>query len=185
MALIRRIRVVWTGVAGTPAYTNLYFNNSGPSPQALATEVRAALALLAPVVTAAATATIEEDVALIDSVTGEIQGVAVIDTSPVSMSAAGEMLPRATNGLVHLLTNAYVGGRQLRGRVFIPYPVEAANDGGQTATTYRASIGNALNPLRVNTLGAWVVWSRKTGAIAPIETLPVWSQFAVLRSRRD
>lgn len=103
--------------------------------------------------------------------------------------AAGATLPPATQGLLRMTTPTVVGGRRLRGRLFIPGPVSGP-EGGVTAPeqAYINDINAAGAGLIAGAEAAqqrWVVWSRKNASYAPVTGTTVWNKYAVLRSRRD
>lgn len=128
----------------------------------------------------------------IEATTGALTG-AYVGTDPTSVvgSASGDNLPRQTQGLVRLSTATVVGGRRLRGRLFVPGPVEDSNDGaGLPTSTYVTDVTTAASTLLAAgaTASVPVVWHRPTdgaggthGVITGVATSPRWS---VLRSRR-
>lgn len=185
MALIRRVRVVWTGVAGSPAYSNFYAINGVQSPNAFAGAVRNTLVAMASSVVTPVQAEIEPDSPLIDSTNGEILGSDTVSQAPVSMTNTSDMLPRSTQVLVRLLTGTYANGRQIRGRFYIPYVGANLNTDGKLDPLTASQVNAFVFPLIAGSNGGWVVWSRSTGGVASVGAVDTWSEFAVLRSRRD
>nr|CRY96821.1 hypothetical protein [uncultured prokaryote] len=185
MALIRRVRTVWTGVAGAPYYSNLYFVENGTSLGSIHARVSTLMTDLAGFQCTPLVATVEGDMPLIDSVTGQIQGVDNVNQVVIAAGGTGVALPRATQILCRWRTGEYVNGRQLQGRLFIPELDTGFNDDGRVDAAGVTALQNLLTPFVLSGDGEFVVWSRATGATAPVASANVWREFAVLRSRRD
>lgn len=187
MALMDRIRLVWTGVAGTPYYTSLYFTSRPAEGGAAATHdaVADAFTLLKGVWSSALTATVESEILTIDSTTGDAQSAQSVPAVPIVGTAANALMPRAAQGLVRLRTGIFQDGRRLSGRLFVPGVTISANNAGIPSTNYQNSLRDALQPLANLEDAEWLVWSRKTGAVAAITQVAPWTEFASLRSRRD
>lgn len=186
---IQRVRVVWTGVAGSPYYTNLYFGTGEDAvgdPQGDVDAVEDFLTNIVPELLNPLHAEVVPEVALINEVTGDITGFVPVNITGKNFTNAGEALPRMTQMLLRLRTGTVAGGRRVQGRVFIPGMPESANladgrpNGALTAGIRDAFIAQVLaapDPL--------VVWSRKNGVAAEVGAVTAWSEWAVLRSRRD
>lgn len=188
MAVLRRVRTVFTGVAGTPWYSNLYFDAGVGSPDIEIDLVRDFWTTLNTAWGTGITATIEGDVARIESTTGQVVGIDSGTALTVAGAGTGTKLPPATQGVLHLFTSSFVGGRQLRGKVFIPGLIQSISDGlGAPNTSLKTLFLNAGNTLMTasNTSGNWQVWSKKNLVAADVTSLSTPSKFGVLRSRRD
>lgn len=183
-----RVRSVMTGVGGSPFYSNLFFNEAAsPDPDALVALVAGFWGNLAGWSALALDGVVEGQVPTIDPATGDIMSVATVADGEFTGNRSGATLPPATQGLLRLLTGSYEGGRQVRGRIFIPaLSVEAgtsvpgAGPTGQWGTSAVTFMGDVLDAGY-----EWVVWSRKNGVQRTIIGATPWSQYAVLRSRRD
>jgi hypothetical protein len=129
----------------------------------------------------------------VEATTGVLTG-AFAGTDPLTVTGtqAGDALPRQTQGLVRLSTSTVVGGRRLRGRLFVPGPAEADNDSAGLPTgTYTSGLTSGFADM-LNagaTASVPVIWHRPTGgaggthgAITGVSASPSW---AVLRSRRS
>lgn len=128
----------------------------------------------------------------VEATTGVLTG-AFAGTDPLSVTgtAVGTALPLQTQGLLRLQTSTVVGGRRLRGRLFIPAPEEGDND---TAGVPDSGYVTALNTAGATLLAAGatasdpVIWHRPTGGAggtdAPITAVSASSAWSVLRSRR-
>lgn len=186
MVLMNRVRVVWTGVAGTPWYSNYYTIAGAISPSTAHAAVNSLQSSLKALYVPALTATIEGDIAQVESSTNEIVGVVTVPATGQTGTASGTMLPRQTQALVRLLTGAFSGGRQVRGRVFVPgLAVGAIGATGQVASGTLAALNTAYATY-LSALGPGaVVFSRKNGTAVPIIAASTWGEFATMRSRRD
>jgi len=129
---------------------------------------------------------IEGFAGVIDDTDGSLVGV---DTIAGGNSGTGESAddpaPYATQGLMQLFTGTVAGGRLLKGRTYIPGVTEASNTDGRPKDTYLTDIVAAYNALAAVTDAELLVWSRKNGLSAPVTGAAAWTQWAVLRSRRD
>lgn len=178
-----RVRTVFTGVAGTPYYSNLYF--AGPSGADVAVEaVGAFWDVYGLSMVNELSWTVEGAVAVMDVATGEITGYENVDPVTGDGSSTGEMLPRASQALIHLHTGVYRGGREVRGRIFIPALDIAVDDDGQVASTIVTGTPGVVEDL-INDSPGWGVWSRKNGRLEDVLSGAMWAEFAMLRSRRD
>jgi hypothetical protein len=99
-------------------------------------------------------------------------------------SAAGDPLPRATQGLIRWHTGVYVGGREVRGRTFVPGPTETFSTGAPTAT-YLTTAQTAVTNLLASVSADLHVWSKAHTVTYPATSGDPWNDWAVLRSRRD
>lgn len=186
MVAMQRVRVTWTGVAGTPYYTNLYAVAAGPSVSAYHAAVVGLINGIKGQISSSLTANVEGDVAIIDSATGQVQGINSVTPVNVSCTGSGTALPYQDQGLVQLLTGAYAGGRQIRGRVNIPGTLTGALGGGGLVLTGYKTVIDAAFATYLTTVGPSAgVWSKKNGNLYPITSAKTWAYFGTLRSRRD
>lgn len=178
---------MWTGVAGTPGYTNMYFDADTSSAGAYQTLVLGFWAAINPHIRSTATATMVNPIPIIDVATGEVVDVAIGDGGTQTGGGGDDLLPPATSGLLQLHTGVFVSGREIRGRNFIPYPTEPDSTNGVPIAAYMSDIADSANELQdvSHANGAWVVYSRAHARFESITTPSVWGQWASLRSRRD
>nr|CRY97488.1 hypothetical protein [uncultured prokaryote] len=181
-----RIRVIWTGVPGTPYYTNLYFNGmvqADVDPVALS--VSTFLDSIADHVTASLTATFDPEVPVIDPGTGEVTGYLVNNESAVPMDGPTLALPPGTQALARLRTNTVSRGRRIQGHFFIPGPFEADNEAqGVPTAEYINDLGGALATLVDLGDGQLVVWSKSSFVAAPVVSSSISPNWSSLRTRR-
>jgi hypothetical protein len=179
---IWRIRTVWTGPPGAPFLSTHYFNSLLIVPQLAAEAVDAFWNDCSSHIDDAAVWQIENDVAEIAQDTGDVISVASIGSLGGSGLAGGEQMPAATQGLVRWRTGQYVGGREIRGRTFIPAPTES-HGSSVPNTEYLQDIAGAAAGLVA--MPEFVIWSKQNGLAPGVTAASVWNQWAVLRSRRD
>lgn len=186
MVSLQRVRTVVTGVAGTPAYSNLYFTLADGNAQACVDAVAALWAVLREDMVFAATWTVQGEVALVDSVSGDVTQTTTVTSRAGIGNGSSTMLPPANQVLVRLGTSTFNGGRRVQGRFNLGYLWTAAQTGtGTVAANTSARVANGFNALRNDPATELVVWSRKNGTAAPVTAVSVSPNFAVLTSRRD
>jgi hypothetical protein len=83
--------------------------------------------------------------------------------------------------LLQMRTGFVVGGRELRGRLFLPGLRVTATSLGNVDSTVATAIQDSANE---NLNDTFAVFSRTHHAWATISSCTVWSEFASLRSRR-
>lgn len=135
------------------------------------------------------------EVTTIDVSTGEATAVETGTGQTRTGYAAGDVLPPATQGLIRWTTGVFIGGRQIRGRTFIPAQLEAnSSAAGAPAGTLVTAAAAAITALNGST-EVFCIYSRpqknsagsiiRAGQAAAVNAGSLWDQFAVLRSRRD
>jgi hypothetical protein len=190
MSLIYRTRVMWTGFAGAPGYSNLY--QDGPPDVASVKTFFNSISTLIPNGLVLSFPSIGD---IIEASTGQITGTwtgpAVTAITGAATAApfspqSGAMVGWATSG-------PRINGRQPRGRTYlVPLLPTAFNNTGQLTTSVITSLTTAANTL-VTTLGTHLrVWSRpiegpvpRAGSHQAVTGAYVFSKVATLRSRRD
>jgi len=110
----------------------------------------------------------------------------------VTGTAAGDGLPRQTQGLIRWGTATVIAGRRLRGRLYVPAPPEADNDAtGVPSSTYKNDVTTAAATIFIAgaTSSEACIWHRPVGGgggsngdITSATTSATWS---VLVSRRS
>ena len=166
MAIIQRIRTVFTGVAGTPWYSNIYVTGNEADASLEIDAVGDFWDILAPIIVTPVVWTVEGVVANINDANGQIVSTSDNTERNGAGSQSGEALPSANQYLVRARTGVYVGGRELRGRMFIPGASEAQSSDGLPSSATLTVIEDAVDAELLGTLGlngAWVVWSRTHG----------------------
>lgn len=178
-----RVRTVFTGVAGAPYYSNLYFAANG-----LASDAHAAVVDLWAgfdnIMVNSCSYTVQGEVAVMDNQTGDIVDLESVAPATGQGASSQEMLPPANQVLVQWRTGQFVAGREIRGRTFIPAIDQFSNNGGQVLPTVISGIAPVIATYLLSS-AVPSVWSKKNGVAIPIAGGTVWPQFAQLRSRRD
>lgn len=180
-----KVTQVATGVAGSPYYITGYFDFTAGTAQQAADAWRNFLAPSSTVYrTGLAFSTITE-VGEVDPTNGNLIGLTTVSVAAMSMIGGTDPLPAATSLLIRWRTGQYIDGREIRGRTNIPGMMESGSTNGvpdaavisawQTRGTALAALSNAKH----------VVWSKKAGGAAYTTSASPWTQWAILRSRRD
>lgn len=187
VAQLFEIRTVWGGVAGSPFYTVLRGDMSGAvTPSAFATAWDTFLGGLQAVSDNALVAVVQPEVRIIESTTGDLVGTTTIAGSTKSMTGATQAVPPTSQLLCRLTTNNFVAGRRIRGRFFIPGILTSqVNLDGTPTAGLTGGINTNLATLKAALGSTWVVYSPTHRVYAVVQSATCWSQFAVLRSRRD
>lgn len=207
MGSIARVRVTWTGLAGLPGLTTLWFAVGTSTADTRDALVRSWLTAMKADMPSSLTATVQSEQALIESDTGQITSiVAGPGPGPISGTAATQVAPAPVQGMLKLNTATFVGGRRIQGRIYLP-GVTINNAAYSPASVYMSRIQGFAETMRAaaSTVGPWIVYSRpfagspgdptatppkparpaRVGSIGVISSVSVWDKWAVLRSRRD
>lgn len=204
MVQVAKVVINWTGFAGAPGFTNLYFQEAGggdfsqgAADNATAkvdTWLGSAIALLPSAVTVQVNPSVEVH----DEATGNLVTYFQTAAKPVRLGNNVNNYSAASGAVINWYTNGIKVGkggkaRRVRGRTFlVPVGGETLSaDGTLTnakADLLRAATGQLVAPAGTGVLG---VYSRPTVA-APnsgkwfnVSSFTVPDKVAVLRSRRD
>lgn len=187
MTFLYRVRTRFGGglVVGG-GINDLYFlQASGTAAQAVAA-VAALYNAVAPGISPQVTFVTDPEVLTIDDATGGGVTITTITPNNGVGSGTGEPLPPTTQGLIRLRTAGFVGGREIRGRIFIPGYVEARNSSvGTPDSTAINQMNNGIAALLAAANSDLVVYSPTHHTSVPVLSANAWGQWAVLRSRRD
>jgi hypothetical protein len=178
------------------ALLTYYWDSAGATPVQLATEaharVRAFWNSFNSQTLGGCTLVINPVADEIEETTGQIvnQHVGTVGVPP-SFAAAGDALPLQTQGMLSLSTSTFVAGRRLKGRQFLPFPLEGSNTSlGTVSPTYTTALNTAaaLLSTAVVTPMSQRVWHRPVGGSgglsAAVSSRAASTQWAVLKSRR-
>jgi hypothetical protein len=196
-----RVRTVFTGPAGTPWLSTMYFSSGGLQSDADAAVV--SVGAFWNAVDAGMSSTVswstEPDVADIDLATGELETSWSTTPQTGSGASAGDMLPTLAQALVRWRTPGVVNGRRVRGRTFVPGVTEAFAAAGRPIAAYLTTLNTAAAALIADANSQFVIWSRpfesdpddpddpptRAGTQHVVSSGTAWSEFASMRSRRD
>jgi len=202
MTEVRRVRAVWTGIAGSPYLSTWYFANEIDKGDEIVTALRKFLTSLKPCFYLGLSVNLEANHDILTAEDGKLLGSE--SSSPgaaIVGTGSGELLPPQCQGVMRLTTGGIVNGRRVRGRFFVPAPTELSSD-GTPSTAFKDAINTAGSTLVVDSVatGPWVVYSRpleadqipqgsdlepRAGSIHNVQTATAWSKFGIQRRRRD
>lgn len=178
-----------TGLAGTPYYSTLYSGGlgSGDAVQ-MADRVRTFWDSLKGFITAGLVIQTAGEVEEVDTASGLV--VASYPVGPANVVSTGNApLPKSTQGLIRWRTGVYAGGKEIRGRTFIPALANDAQLGGVPSAGFITAANNAATALRAGLLAdgtSLTIYSPTHHVDAVVSSGLLWAlEFAVLRSRRD
>lgn len=181
-----RVRTALSGGSGGAGLSTMYFDATGGlTAQNAATAVRTFWATIANRISNNYTMTVEPLVYEINASTGQPVGVTGTTTTPVSGTDSADEEPWATQGLIFWNTGNFIGGREIRGRTFVPGPTSVSGSGGAPAAAYTAGLASAAAALIADVNTDLEVYSRLHTSAVSVSAASVWSKWAVLRSRRD
>lgn len=180
-----RVTLDWTIPSGNTANTILHFTDAVPI-QSTVDALRSGLTSLGTILTNTTSIHFRDTVDSLNDSTGQLEGVvAVAAPASVAGSATGSPVADASQGLIRMSTNAFLNGRRVQGRMFVPGIASSALVGGNLAASAVGDLADALAP----TVGALCVFSRPTptrgGSVSIVNALTGWSELAVLRRRRN
>lgn len=177
-----RLRINWSGPAS--GYSIWHFDSDLSGAQDAADAALVFLNELDTFLSPQMQARVDNEVQQIDPATGQITGVETVSTIGVTGQASGKMLPQSTCLLIRWRTGAFVGGREQRGRTFIPGFTDANNDtDGEPLAGLISGIASRAQTLAdTSTL---CIWSPTNQGFATVTTAQVWDEWAVMRSRRE
>lgn len=181
-----RVRTVFSGPQGTPWVNTLYFaGDTQTIADAAVADVGAFWGAVDALMNTGVTWATESEVEVVDEVTGNVTAVLVTTPQTGAGATVTELLPRIAQAVVRMRTGTFIGGREVRGRIFVPGLTELANTTGQVTAATLTTIQTAAQALMDSVNQQWVVWSRTHGVARLISSVSVWSQFSYLGSRRD
>lgn len=111
-------------------------------------------------------------------------------SSVITGGVSGQACPRASQALIRWNTSDISGGRQVKGKTFIPgVPAAALTDAGGLSADVVTQFTTAASTLIDASGSLLVVWHRPVdgagGSEHRVTNASVWDQLAMLTSRRD
>lgn len=186
---MRRIRTVWSGVAGTPWYSNHYFAFSPGTVQLTLDAVEDFWIAVNGAICNEVFWQIESDVAVVDEATGDITSIETGTGGGGQGANTNDPLPWATQGLINWLTGQFSNGRQVRGKTYVPGLCEDGNTtGGVMSSGLQTTIQGAADGLIADADSGGFnlqVYTRVNTGDVEVASASVPTKWAVLRSRRD
>jgi hypothetical protein len=199
MSLVR-VQTLWTGVGGSPYYTNLYAlgplaTNNGND---LATAWRTFLDTTKSYYVIPVVAQIDSELLEFDETNGIVTGAGTTTQAAVTATGTGDALPPANQGLIRWTTAGIVHNRRVRGRTFLPSMLEAnSTAAGIPSSTITSGVNGAITTFLATMSSRMRIWAQplegstnpnnpdragSAHAVTGGSLAPYW---AVLRSRRD
>lgn len=180
-----RVRVLWSGVGGTPYLSTHYFEGTT---QTEANDAVTAIGAFWGGVDAWCDSSnswaTESEVLNLDAATGQPLGTFVTAVQSGTGALAGSNLPFASQGLIRWRTGEFINGKEVRGRTFIPALNSTNILEGQPTAALVTAINGFCTTLLASATSDLVVWSRAHGVAHTTTSGTMWNQFAVLRTRR-
>lgn len=185
--LIRKINVVWSGLPGTPYFSQFMIGHEAGQATPAAAAVRGFLVAMVHQQAQGLTAQIQSDQTIIDTATGKpVSQETSANQLEVPYDGTGDIMPTLNQVVIRLKTSVYNNGARLQGKVYIPGCRESSNIGGLVTSAevanYNAAAANLITASA--TVGKWAVWSRKYKSWASIESASTWNQWSSQKSRR-
>ena len=187
MVDVLRVTSVMTGLTGAPYYTTFHFEDLGTDvgATAAAAAVSDFWTELIPVINTGGTVNIDPDIAVIDMDTAtQIGKFTISPPTTLAMSAGTDPLPWQTQGLIQWRTSAFVNGREVRGRTFVPGLQESGNTSGVPNSAIKGFLQDAADALWGQS-PALMVASYANFTASTVTSANISSQWSFLRSRRD
>lgn len=202
MPTVARVQTVFTGVAGTPWYSNIYWNGEDDRDvQSIYSVTRAFWAGVRGIITNAVTITVDPQILSYDVESGEAVGADTAEPAAITGGGSATALPYANQALVQASTSAYKYGRNVQGRIYVPGLLQTSA-GSILSTAAQGTVTAAAQILLdgpTTDTARWTIYSRpkpfQIGGSLPLDGRPgfesqvtginVPTKLAVLRSRRD
>lgn len=185
MSTLLRVRTAITGGPGGSEVSTQYFNKAAATEQQAADAVHDFWDAMKGGVHTSYRFDVESLVYTIDSATGLATGTAGTTTTQVVGTNAGDPLPGNVNGVMRLHTGAFIDGRELVGKIWLPGPCEPESVAGVPSGAYKTTADNAMASLFIGVPPDLVIFSRKHLTFHSVTSGSTWSQWGSLRSRRS
>lgn len=185
MPSIYRVRTAINGQTGGAELATMFFDATTGTPQDAANAARAFWVDLAGVIRNSTTMVVEPVVYTLDVATGQPTTTAGVTAAAVTGTDTQELLPSATQGLIKWHTGVFLSGRELQGRTFIPAPTEGSNNVGVPLSGYITALTTAASNLASSGPITFGIYSREHRQFREATSGAPWSQWAILKSRRQ
>lgn len=179
-----RVRINWSGL--NTGFSVLHFDE--PDDQTAAEDAAAAAAVFVGAVDNFLRVdqqwAIDDEVLEVNVLTGQTEGVFTVSGASGAGADTGDAVPNAAMALIRWRTGVFLGGRELRGRTFIPgFTETSVQANGNVSDTAVQALNTAAGTLiSTSEVG---IYSPTKNAFADATSASTWTEFAILRSRRD
>lgn len=184
MALYK-IKTLWSGGPGGAGVSTMWFDAAGGTAAQCNSAVGTFWNAVRLVQSSTLTFTTDSIVFTVDEATGAVIGSSPVTPVTASGSAATDVLPWATQGLIQWRTGQYINGREIRGRTFIPGMLESNNASGLPMSSVQTTVNAAAAALIADANSDFQVYSLANHNAQTVTSGTMWSTWAQLRSRRS
>ena len=185
MTELYRVRTDWTGLAGLPGVTTMYFLDVVTAVASVDTFFAGLVSLFPE----GLHLQVENSGDIIEDSTGDLTGAWSADTVSAHTGGSSEAYAAPAGAVVDWMTDTIAHSRRLRGRSFlVPITAGRFQDDGTLSTITKTLIQDSANTLIAAQSTSFVVWHRGTGTDGTnglVTSARVPDMAAVLRSRRD
>lgn len=183
--MVQQARIGFSGTIRAGSETVLHFAD-GADPNDIAGWLDDLIEVMDGAMTIGAKATRDPLIRQLVTATGELTGeVATAGSVAVNGTSSPPQLADQSNMLLRWRTPLVVGGRRLIGRSFWPGIAASYSSGGQPSAGDVFPIVPILQNWVDSTSGAFVLWSRVHGVVAPVTSAGIAPFWASQRRRRD
>lgn len=177
-----RLRVNWSGV--NEGFSVMHFGDAIGSAQVAADAVENWMDDITPSMASVQGMQVDTEVEEVDPSSGNILSVTNVSTITKFGAVGTAPVPQVAQLLFRWRTGAYVAGREIRGRTFVPgLALAGTSTSGEVVSGSLATLQTAATDfVTASGLG---VWSPANGTFELALSGSVWAEFAVMRSRRD
>lgn len=184
-----RVRVRWSGPVIVGGGLSTHYFTAGTYDQTAANNAASAIAAFWGAVDNqignSTLWSLDPVVAVMDP-NGEQTGAFTVSAANGAGSLSAVYAPPTTQALVRWHTGTFVNGREVRGRTFIPGMVVAnVAGGGGPVGTLTSAVNTAAAALIADANTTLAIWTKRNDSAYSVASGDMWTQFAVLRSRRD
>lgn len=128
---------------------------------------------------------VDPEVAEISLGTGQTIGTTSVTTAAIAGTTGSTQVPQASMVLMRWRTGAFVNGREIRGRTFIPGLSLGELTAGGELRQQALDDFNAATSILTGATPAFGVYSPRTAGFAEVASGDAWVELAVMRSRRQ
>lgn len=182
---MKRVTTLLTGTAVTGGGIQRFYFADATSASAAAVAAAIFWDALKSHMTNNVTMQVLDTVETVDETTGEVTALNETEGVTIVGENGEQNMALATQGLVRFRTGVYVGGREIRGRTFVPGCPISFNNDGVPSTAYVTELSNAADAIIGDAGSTLLVYSRTHGQAHAAASGSGWNKWAVLRSRRD
>lgn len=177
-----RFRINWSGV--NSGFSVMHTGSAPAAAQADADALDEWLQDIAGTMVVTQQFQVDQEVEEVDPATGNITGVVTITSINRTGNVNTAPVPQAAQALFRWRTGFYSGGREVRGRTFVPgLALANSSASGELASATVATLQTAGTTLLADS--GFGIWSPARATFQVATACSVWNEFAVMRGRRD